>query len=83
MLRQRKLNLHRKRDRNYHPIGALEGDAREDVRLLGRTKPEAFFESKESATTNMSHLLRKQPVWLLLAIASGICAAFNGVFAKL
>ncbi|KAF7512241.1 hypothetical protein GJ744_002403 [Endocarpon pusillum] len=33
--------------------------------------------------TSMSALLRRQPVWLLLAIASGACAAFNGVFAKL
>ncbi|ERF74340.1 hypothetical protein EPUS_02027 [Endocarpon pusillum Z07020] len=32
---------------------------------------------------SMSALLRRQPVWLLLAIASGACAAFNGVFAKL
>ncbi|KAL9113082.1 MAG: hypothetical protein Q9227_002694 [Pyrenula ochraceoflavens] len=28
-------------------------------------------------------VLRRQPVWLLLAIASGACAAINGVFAKL
>lgn len=31
----------------------------------------------------MSNFLRKQPVWLVLAIASGGCAAINGVFAKL
>ncbi|EXJ84415.1 hypothetical protein A1O3_05082 [Capronia epimyces CBS 606.96] len=27
--------------------------------------------------------LRRQPVWVVLAISSGACAAFNGVFAKL
>lgn len=27
--------------------------------------------------------LRRQPVWLLLAVSSGACAAINGVFAKL
>jgi hypothetical protein len=26
---------------------------------------------------------KRQPIWLILAIASGACAAFNGVFAKL
>lgn len=28
-------------------------------------------------------VLRRQPVWLLLAVSSGACAAINGVFAKL
>ncbi|KIW33711.1 uncharacterized protein PV07_00539 [Cladophialophora immunda] len=27
--------------------------------------------------------LRQQPVWIVLAVSSGACAAFNGVFAKL
>lgn len=27
--------------------------------------------------------IRRQPVWIVLAIASGACAAINGVFAKL
>ncbi|EXJ74720.1 uncharacterized protein A1O5_01415 [Cladophialophora psammophila CBS 110553] len=27
--------------------------------------------------------LRRQPVWIVLAVSSGACAAFNGVFAKL
>jgi drug/metabolite transporter (DMT)-like permease len=31
---------------------------------------------------SLSHL-RSQPLWLLLSIASGLCAALNGVFAKL
>ena len=28
-------------------------------------------------------LLRRQPVWIILAVSSGACAAINGVFAKL
>jgi hypothetical protein len=32
---------------------------------------------------NTMSLLKSQPAWLMLAIASGGCAAFNGVFAKL
>lgn len=27
--------------------------------------------------------LRRQPLWIVLAVASGTCAAINGVFAKL
>lgn len=27
--------------------------------------------------------LRRQPLWIVLAVASGACAAINGVFAKL
>lgn len=27
--------------------------------------------------------IRRQPVWMVLAVASGTCAAINGVFAKL
>jgi hypothetical protein len=35
--------------------------------------------------SNMSLLdvLRRQPLWIVLAVASGACAALNGVFAKL
>lgn len=25
----------------------------------------------------------RQPIWIILAVSSGTCAAFNGVFAKL
>jgi hypothetical protein len=35
------------------------------------------------ASMQPNALLRRQPVWLILAIASGACAACNGVFAKL
>jgi hypothetical protein len=81
MLRQRKWN--RKRDSGQQPLPAVDGGGSEDDALLGSRKPEPLSHSKETAVTNMSSLLRKQPVWLLLAIASGSCAAFNGVFAKL
>jgi drug/metabolite transporter (DMT)-like permease len=29
------------------------------------------------------NLLRRQPIWVILAVSSGACAAINGVFAKL
>lgn len=32
---------------------------------------------------DFQNLLRRQPVWIILAISSGACAAINGVFAKL
>jgi uncharacterized membrane protein len=35
-----------------------------------------------TATSPLS-ALRRQPLWLLLALSSGFCAALNGVFAKL
>ncbi|KAK5103667.1 hypothetical protein LTS08_003085 [Lithohypha guttulata] len=38
--------------------------------------------STKSWTSNMDWL-RRQPVWIILAVASGTCAAINGVFAKL
>lgn len=34
-------------------------------------------------TTSIIAALRRQPVWIVLAVSSGACAAFNGVFAKL
>ncbi|KAJ9496569.1 hypothetical protein LTR99_008991 [Exophiala xenobiotica] len=33
--------------------------------------------------TSLLSALRRQPVWIILAVSSGACAAFNGVFAKL
>ncbi|KAK5034108.1 hypothetical protein LTS07_003028 [Exophiala sideris] len=33
--------------------------------------------------TSIVAALRRQPVWIVLAVSSGACAAFNGVFAKL
>ena len=36
-----------------------------------------------SATRATMSALRSMPLWIGVAIASGACAAFNGVFAKL
>ena len=36
-----------------------------------------------TATSSILAALRRQPVWIVLAVSSGACAAFNGVFAKL
>jgi hypothetical protein len=34
-------------------------------------------------TSSIIAAWRRQPLWMVLAVASGACAAFNGVFAKL
>jgi hypothetical protein len=39
-------------------------------------------EQENSGTENMENMSRKSQ-WIALALASGACAAFNGVFAKL
>jgi hypothetical protein len=39
-------------------------------------------EQENSGAENMENLSRKSQ-WIVLALASGACAAFNGVFAKL
>jgi hypothetical protein len=83
MLRQRNLNRSRKHEPGRHPLTAVNRRASEDDRLLDTAKPESFSDPKDKTVTSMSNVLRKRPVWLLLAIASGSCAAFNGVFAKL
>jgi len=36
-----------------------------------------------TAATSLVAALRRQPVWIVLAVSSGACAAINGVFAKL
>lgn len=36
-----------------------------------------------TATSSLVAALRRQPVWIVLAVSSGACAAINGVFAKL
>jgi drug/metabolite transporter (DMT)-like permease len=43
----------------------------------------AGVEENSDSKSAMSDFLKRQPVWILLAVASGACAAFNGVFAKL
>jgi hypothetical protein len=77
MLRQR--NRNRKPGSTDHHVAiiAVDGGKSKDDSLLHNRKPE------KTVPNRMSQMLRKQPLWLLLAIASGSCAAFNGVFAKL
>lgn len=41
------------------------------------------LEISKGYTADFQNLLRRQPVWIILAISSGACAAINGVFAKL
>ncbi|KAK5059998.1 hypothetical protein LTR84_009882 [Exophiala bonariae] len=36
-----------------------------------------------AAASSLVAALRRQPVWIVLAVSSGACAAINGVFAKL
>ena len=78
----------RERNRNHKPgrhvaIVAVDVDKSKDESLLRSRKPDPLAPSEKTAPNRMSQMLRKQPLWLLLAIASGSCAAFNGVFAKL
>jgi hypothetical protein len=83
MLRQRNRNRQPgSPDRHVAIVAVHEGKPKDDSLLLnGKAGP--FAHSEKTAPDRMSQILRKQPVWLLLAIASGSCAAFNGVFAKL
>jgi len=39
--------------------------------------------SASASWSSLVETLRRQPVWIVLAVSSGACAAFNGVFAKL
>ena len=83
MLRQR--NRNRKpgsTDRHVATVAA-DGGKSKDESLLRNRKPDPLAHSEKTVPNRMSQMLRKQPLWLLLAIASGSCAAFNGVFAKL
>jgi hypothetical protein len=58
--------------------------------LLGKSPPLSYRSVESSATLpesavsemDLSSLSRKTQ-WITLAVASGACAAFNGVFAKL
>lgn len=45
------------------------------------SQPPTETDEEESDETRMAWARRNQ--WIVLAIASGACAAFNGVFAKL
>lgn len=39
--------------------------------------------AESGAAVSIMDWIKRQPVWMVLAIASGACAAINGVFAKL
>lgn len=43
---------------------------------------EPVIEGSEDAEMDLQNMSRKSQ-WIILAVASGACAAFNGVFAKL
>ena len=45
--------------------------------------PETSKKEEMSQMRRLRDFLRRQPVWMVLAVSSGACAAFNGVFAKL
>lgn len=49
------------------------------------TAKKEILEAEEDSMNGSSIVaaLRRQPVWIVLAVSSGACAAFNGVFAKL
>jgi hypothetical protein len=83
MLRQRNRNRKPGSADRYVAIVAVGGGKSKDESLLRNRKPDPLTHSKRTVPDRMSQMLRRQPLWLLLAIASGTCAAFNGVFAKL
>ncbi|OAL33296.1 hypothetical protein AYO20_07458 [Fonsecaea nubica] len=49
----------------------------------GEDEGEAALAAIEMNQSPIIRALRRQPVWIVLAVSSGACAAFNGVFAKL
>jgi hypothetical protein len=49
---------------------------------INGSPPESPIPAAEDGDMDLSNLSRKSQ-WIILAIASGACAAFNGVFAKL
>ena len=76
------------RNRNVDTRDLIQQDVldRDSTRPLVQSLREQNIQSKkedEHREMSMSDFIRRQPVWLLLAAASGMCAAFNGVFAKL
>lgn len=55
---------------------------------LRQRKPQKAEERAKSLSNtreseNIMDWIRKQPLWIVLGVASGACAAINGVFAKL
>ncbi|KIW86062.1 hypothetical protein Z517_01456 [Fonsecaea pedrosoi CBS 271.37] len=49
----------------------------------GEGEGEAALAAIEMDQSPIIRALRRQPLWIVLAVSSGACAAFNGVFAKL
>ncbi|KAL2438485.1 hypothetical protein ABEF95_011105 [Exophiala dermatitidis] len=43
----------------------------------------ATANDRDMDKSSIVNALRRQPIWVVLAVSSGACAAFNGVFAKL
>lgn len=59
-----------------------EEEVEEEVVLEEEEEDEELVLEAEEHATAMDNISRKSQ-WILLAVASGACAAFNGVFAKL
>ena len=62
--------------------------ARDDAALSQRhlspsSSSQGSSPAEEAETTAEMENLSKKSQWIVLALASGACAAFNGVFAKL
>lgn len=58
-----------------------ESQSEEREPLLQRDADEGVDEATTTTSATMRYIRQNQ--WMVLAIASGACAAFNGVFAKL
>ena len=61
-------------------------DVRQRKQIQAPFSPETKQDSARPVSEEMSgimDILRRQPVWIILAVSSGACAALNGVFAKL
>ena len=57
--------------------------AKNHFNLTSSTSRYKFEQPCSNTTPKFEEMSRSQPRWLLYAIASGACAALNGVFAKL
>lgn len=71
----------RVQDTNGPPIADRVGGPSDTTAKPDVTDGGKHTTRKESARA--MNYLAQQPAWILLAIGSGVCAAINGVFAKL
>ncbi|EXJ55731.1 hypothetical protein A1O7_08661 [Cladophialophora yegresii CBS 114405] len=72
----------RQRRKEHTPSG--EGHSHTGIKPRAKVPTPPLADA--AATMDISPLVaawRRQPMWMLLAVTSGACAAFNGVFAKL